>query len=337
MIRTAILAYLFLLPISVIAQEAKSKPAPGEGGRFEGKFADNSVVTLNISDASLAVTTKYGKLTVPLDEVKRIELGFRYPEGMEAKINAAAEDLGSTDFKTREQAQKQLIAYGELALPAVRKVMKSSIVEASRRAEEILKKLEDTLPKEKLEIREYDMIVTATMTIKGNIETTSLKAKTKYFGDTIVKLADLRELRPLGSSTSESIALDSAKYAKQGWTNWYDTSIDVGDDGSLEVTASGKIDQWIQSPGQYMSGPNGNGAFIVGPGQLQGAPQAPGQQYKAGALYGKIGDKGTPFLLGESYKQAKGPGNGRLYIIIGPSNWNNDSVGEYKVSIKTGG
>ena len=337
MIRSAMVACAFLLPALSIADETKSKPAPAEGGRFEGRFADNSVVTLHVSDASLAVTTKYGKLTVPLAEVKRIDLGFRYPEGTEAKVNEAAENLGSTDFKTREQAQKQLLAFGELALPAVRRAMKSSIVEASRRAEEVLKKLEDTLPKEKLEIREYDVIVTATMTIKGNIETTGLKAKTKYFGDTTVKLADLRELRPLGSSATESVSLDSAKHAKQGWTSWYDTNIDVGDDGALEVTASGKIDQWIQSPGQYVSGPNGNGAFVVGPGQQAGVPPIASQQYKAGALYGKIGEKGTPFLLGESYKQAKAPGTGRLYLIIGPSNWNNDSVGEYKVTIKAGG
>lgn len=338
MIRSAIVACVFALPMSAIAQEAKSKPAPIDGARFEGKFADNSVVTLHVSDASLAVTTKYGKLNVPLDDVKRIELGFRYPEGMEAKITAATDDLASTDFKTREQAQKQLLAYGELALPAVRKAMKSTVVEASRRAEEVLKKLEDTLPKEKLELREYDVIVTATMTIKGTIETTSLKAKSKYFGETTVKLADLRELRPLGSSATESFTIDSNKYAKQGWTTWHDTNLDVGDDGGLEVTASGKIDQWAQSPGQYTSGPNGNNAVVVGPGQQPGVfPGGVQQQFKAGALYGKIGEKGTPFLLGESYKQAKAPGNGRLFIIIGPSNWNNDSVGEYKVSIKTGG
>jgi hypothetical protein len=329
-----IASLLLLVPAACAsAQEARPAAPAAEGVRYEGKFADGSVVGLSILETELAVATKYGKLTVPLAEVKRIELGFRYPEGVEAKILAAAENLGSGDFKTREAAQKQLVAFGELSIPAVRNAAKSSVVEAARRAEEVMKKLEDVLPKEKLEIRDYDVVVTHTMTIKGTIQTASLKAKTKYFGESPVKLADLRSLRPLGSSATESIALDSNKYAKQGWPNWFDTGIDVGDDTGLEVSATGKIDQWVQSPGQYMSGPNGNGAFVLGPGQVPGQPA---QQYKAGALYGRIGEKGAPFLLGENYKQARAPGSGRLFLVIGPSNWNNDSVGEYKVTVKTG-
>ena len=60
------------------------KAAPAEGLRFEGKFADGSFVVLQLMDEVLIVSTKYGKLTVPMAEVKRIEFGFRYPEGLEA-------------------------------------------------------------------------------------------------------------------------------------------------------------------------------------------------------------------------------------------------------------
>jgi hypothetical protein len=188
-----------LAMVSTISAAEPAKAPTGEGIRYEGKFADGSVVALNILETELSVTTKYGRLTVPLAEVKRIELGFRYPEGMEAKILAATENLGSGDFKTREQSQKLLIAYGELAIPAVRQAMKSSVVEAARRAEEVMKKLEDSLTKQQLETRDYDVVVTTSMTIKGTIQTASLKAKTKYFGEATVKLANLRGLRALDS------------------------------------------------------------------------------------------------------------------------------------------
>jgi hypothetical protein len=41
--------------------------------------------------------------------------------------------------------------------------------------------------------------------------------------------------------------------------------------------------------------------------------------------------------VGASFKQAGAPASGKLYLIIAPSNWGNDSAGEYKVTVKSGG
>lgn len=326
---------LLVLVSAVCAIGADDPPAPKKAPdpiAHEVKFADGSTIRLNVLETTVTVNSKYGKLTIPLSDVKRIEFGFRYPDGMKDKVEAVAADLASAEFKARDKASKDILTYGEFALPAVKRAMKGDSPEAVRRATEALRKLEETLPKELLELREYDVIQTADGPVRGTIETTGFKAKTKYFGETTLKLADLRDLRLIGTSGSDQFNLEAAKYAKLRWAAWHDTGFEMSGEEALEVTASGKIDQWPQSPGQYPCGPNGSTGIVMGPDA-----GVPGGQYKSGALYAKIGEKGTPFLIGESYK-GKPTEKGKLYVIIAPSHWGNENcTGEYSVKIKTGG
>ena len=182
-----------ILASILLASSARAEEPPGIP--FVGGFADSSAVPLFLPDGKLTLITKYGKLAIPLSEIVRIELGFRYPDGVEVKINAACAELGSSDFKIREQAEKQLLAWRELAPPALRKTLKGGNPEAVRRAEDLLAKLQATLPKDRLEVPEYDVIVTETSNIRGTLETSPIKANTKFFGETTLKLADLRSLR----------------------------------------------------------------------------------------------------------------------------------------------
>lgn len=332
-----------LTAVALVASAVAAEPPKKDGPpAYEAKFADGSVIQLSVLETSVTVRSKYGKLTIPLADVKRIEFGFRYPDGMQAKVEAVVEDFGSPEFKARDQASKDILTFGEFALPAVRRAMKSETPEVSKRAQEAMRKLEETLPKELLELRDYDVLHTADGPIRGVIETGGFKAKTKYFGETTLKLADLRDLRPVGVAANEQFNLDAAKYAKLRWAAWYDTGVEVTADTTLDIAVSGKIDQWPQSPGQYPAGPGGSNGFVAGPeaggpGVGQPFPGGGFAQYKSGAVYGKVGEKGTPFLIGESYK-GKPSERGKLYIIIAPSHWNNENcTGEFSVKLKTSG
>jgi hypothetical protein len=349
--RTLLLYWFALMVPQVVGADdpVKSFSAVTEP-LFEAQFVDGSVVMVSANEANVAINTKYGKLTVPLSEVKKIGLGFRYPDGLETQVQAAIKDLGATDYKTREEAQKLLIGFGEYSIPLVKTGLKDPSPEVAERCGQILKKLADKVPAEKMDPREADVIVTEELTIRGKIETTGFKVKNKYFGEAVVKLVDLREFRPVGGRMEGNFRLDSAKYAKQGWAAWYDTGIEVSKDQPLEITCTGRIDQWSQTPGQYMSGPNGTGSQVAGPGgagvhQGRGRLGGPGplgtggpevMAYQSGAVYGKVGANGLIFRIGESYKQAGAPATGKLYLIIAPSNWGNDSVGEYQVKVKSG-
>ena len=184
-----------ILASLLVASAALGADSTPPGLPYIGGFADGSALPVFLPEGKVTIATKYGKLSIPLSEIVRIELGFRYPEGMEAKVTAAIGDLGASEFKQRDEAQKKLEAWGELALPALRKAAKGDNPESVRRSEEILAKLLAKLPKDLRDAPEYDVIVMENSSVRGTIETTGLKANTKFFGETTLKLADLRTLR----------------------------------------------------------------------------------------------------------------------------------------------
>jgi hypothetical protein len=146
---------------------------------FIGGFTDSSSVPLFLPEGKLTFVTKYGKLTVPISEI----------------VLTATEELGSPDYQKREQAQKQLLSWGEVALPTLKKTMSGTNAEATRRAEEIVTKMQANLPRDRQEVHDFDLIVTETSSFRGTLEADTIQASTKFFGETKLKLADLRTLR----------------------------------------------------------------------------------------------------------------------------------------------
>jgi hypothetical protein len=91
-----------------------------------------------------------------------------------------------------------------------------------------------------------------------------------------------------------------------------------------------------EPPGGYLAGPDGAGA---GPGammRLNGRVVALGGGGPAGGeLMGRIGLRGTPFVLGSQYSGVPKQ-DGKLYVCIAPSPWNCPSAGNYQVTLTTG-
>src|SRR5262249_18741305 len=188
--------------------------------------ADSSKVRVVMLDPSITVATKYGKLTVPVSELRRLDIGFRYPDGVESKVEAAVAGLGSESFRTREDAEKALLSFGEYSVPSLRRAVSSPDAEVARRADAILTKLTDRLPEERLNAKFYDTVRTAEFTMRGRIETPAVKVRTKQFGELAMKIPEVRSVKSLfGGATSADLTLDAAKYAHQGWTAWLDTGI----------------------------------------------------------------------------------------------------------------
>jgi hypothetical protein len=59
-----------------------------------------------------------------------------------------------------------------------------------------------------------------------------------------------------------------------------------------------------------------------------------GGQFMAGALIAKIGESGKAFYVGDRFEGAATE-EGKLYLHIVPSPWNNASTGTYRVRIQT--
>ena len=53
--------------------------------------------------------TPHGKLSIPVTEIRRVDLGLRIPDDVAAIIKAAVADLGSPQFRKREEAMAMLL------------------------------------------------------------------------------------------------------------------------------------------------------------------------------------------------------------------------------------
>jgi hypothetical protein len=344
--RTAIPVLALILSSPAFAQEPPAKSTGNDRpSEFEIVFTDTSKVRVALLDPEVTIATRYGKLTVPVAEVRRIEPGFRYPEGIETRVEDAIARLASPSFRDREAAEKTLLGFKELAVPALRRTVKGSDPEQVRRAESVLAQLIATLPEDRVAVKDMDTLRTAEFTVRGRLEQPTIRVRSRQFGDATLRLDQLKSVKALfvGNVNTE-FTLEAAKYARPGWATWLDTGVEVSPEARLEIVVVGMIDQWSQTPGQYMAGPNGTqavapGAPAVVPAKGGAAPPGPpggGKQWQSGSVIGKVGAAGVPFLVGANYREAKAPARGRLYLIIAPSNWNNDSTGSYKVRVRVG-
>jgi hypothetical protein len=296
----------------------------------EIRFADGSLVRMELLDAQIQIITRYGKLAVPVTDLRKIDFAFRCTEATQKKIDDAIGLLGHTNYRDREAATQTLLDLRELAYPAVLRATKSTDREVAQRAEEVLASLKERLNAEQLKPREHDSIQTAEFPIVGRIQTQVLRVRTAYFGEVQLDIATMRSLRSLGSHSDKVLSVDAARYAHPTNGDWLDTGVELTGELSLEIIATGTIDLWPNrgSDGQYTATPAGTSQY--------GSVQRPGVIGSAGALIGRIGENGQPFVVGTRYENPR-PTAGKLYLRITPSPWNNESRGEYNVRISLGG
>ncbi len=326
-------------PADKPATPASDKPAPPTPGTVPEKepapapnsvevtFADGSVVKLSLLESKLDVSTRFGKLSVPIGEIRKIEMGIRYPDGALQKIQTAIVQLGDPDFKKREAASNDLIAYRELAYPLVRRAVSEGNAEAQKRAKAVLEDLRKRIPEDRLAMKELDTVTTADFPIAGHIEASAFKASSPLLGAVDVKLFQVRGIRWLGHSNEVTLTVDASKHGGPG-ENWFDTGLDMNGD-RITVVATGTVDVMPNNPGQYMAGPDGlrqELGFGRGNGALVGQP---------GALIAKIGQSGQPFLIGSKHDSTP-RSDGRLYLRLEPSPWRVAQTGNFSVKIVTG-
>jgi hypothetical protein len=318
-IRLAAILGLGSLLVAVQAQEPPKNPVPLKtaGPPVEIRLADGSSVRMALTQSAIEMETKYGKLTVPASEIRRVEFGFRYPEGVEAKITDLVSRLGDGNYKRRETAMAELLAFRELAYPALKRATKNTDAELSKRAAELVAKLEDKLPPEKLKFREFDLIATADFTARGRIDAKTLQGYTPYFGSVQLQIAEVRTLRSMALGAESTVVIEAPKYLDQANTAWLETEAELTGDSPVEIVASGQLS--LYRGGGYECSPKGHASYSNG-------------THPAGALIGRIGPSGEIFLIGEKYNGTP-KGSGKLYLRLAHSPWPGQGTGSYKVTI----
>jgi hypothetical protein len=175
---------------AVLGQSAKNQTAQKE---VEVRFANGSSVRMVLFEQTIELTTPAGKASIPIKDVQRIDFGIHMPRETEAKIQAAVKALGSDRFQERDEAQNDLLGWGRLAVPGLSKVAADGELEVMRRARSILKRIQDKVPTDELQVNDH--VTTRTGTVVGRIMTPSLKLHSEYFGNVDPPLHQLRAMR----------------------------------------------------------------------------------------------------------------------------------------------
>jgi hypothetical protein len=189
----ALLGTLALVPPAAAGGQGKGPAA----GTLEVRLNDDSTVKVVVCDERVELETPYGKLSIPVADVRRIDVALRLSEETRRLLDAAAADLGHREYRRREAATARLLALGEKAYPTLLKVARGQDREAARRAEKLVEKIREAVPADHLNPRPFDVVYTEHSKIAGRIKAPSLRVRTLAFGEQRLKLGDVRDLRSL--------------------------------------------------------------------------------------------------------------------------------------------
>ena len=224
-----------------VAQPPTTRATPTD---VEVRCVDDSVMKLKVLDDRLDVVTRYGKLEIPVSEIRRIEFATRVPSEVAERITLLISNMNHPDFEMREKAMAELREFRDRAYFPLLKAVKHPDAEISRRAEESVRYLQKNLPAGQLEPRENDVIHTDDSKITGKLVSPSLRVQTSMFGEQSLRLSDVRSLRGMNA-----VAADDSANAAAAPTNLMAYQNQFGKEAAFSVTGTQ---------------PNGQGANVWG-------------------------------------------------------------------------
>ncbi len=286
----------------------------------EVRFGDGSVVRMTLLQEKLDVMTRYGKLSVPLADIRRVEFGLHVPATRCAEIHGAIKLLGSDVYRDREGATRDLLQAGYWACPALERASKSTDAETAQRQAgaqaDQRQDLARSAPPQGRRCRPHERVYHR----RPHRRADAAGAVAAFRGSVpeAVRPAAMHIRRQC--NTGEML-VDAAKYGCEP-DQWLDTGVSLDPSMRLVVVVKGQVDLWPQTPGQYLAGPKGYNAV------------GKGTQFMAGSLIARIGENGKPFVVGERYEGSVGE-EGKLFLHIVPSPWNAPSMGSFHVRVHT--
>jgi hypothetical protein len=231
---------LGLAPAVPAQDEPKKTSKPAET-TIDVRLTDDSIIKLTLLEGQIEFLTPHGKLTIPVAEIRKVELGMRIPDDVAAQIQAAVADLGSTQFRKREEAMALLLRHREKSYSALKQASKSSDAEVAKRAEELMDKLEKLVPDGRLELPEHDVIYTELSKIAGKIMTPTLRARSFTFGEVQLKLSDTLAMSVGGFKEKEEVV---AALPDPGSLTAYQQPQHIGKILTFRVTGAAQGSLW---------------------------------------------------------------------------------------------
>ena len=160
-------------------------------------LADDSRLKVRLADEPIVMETPHGKLSIPAEDVRRIDFALRVSEQDKEQIQRRIEALGGVDLLARRQAAAELVEMKDRAYAALEAAVREGAPEIAKEADAVLDTMWDKFPEIDFTSRELDMVQTPDAKIAGRIAGNEILVRTTQFGELKLKLADARNLRSL--------------------------------------------------------------------------------------------------------------------------------------------
>ena len=289
-------------------------PAPPLGPKhIRLHLLDGSVIAGDLSVNEIGLETDFGKLVIPIDRIRNLRPGLdSYPK-LAGEIEGLIKNLSSDDYKTREQAHKELAAMGVKVRKELERFAADENPETKRHIAEILKEFEEQAEDRtddedvaaELPWIRLDTVVTSSFTVLGRVSPKEFQVASKY-GPLTVQLADVKfgERETAGrEAVRKTVAVDGTNIAQRSFKST-DIRVQAGDKISFRADGSLIMSPWGNNASSTPDGAPNYGWYI--PNQIPG-----------GALIARIGDKGVAFKVGRQLNfVAKNSGVLQLAIAI---------------------
>jgi len=311
----------------------RTAPQPLGPQHIRLHLLDGSIISGDLSVSEISVETPFGKLVVPIDRIRSFTPGLDSNTKLAAEIEEQIKNLGSDDYKTREQAHKDLAARGAKVRNELQRFANDENGEIKRHVGEILKEIEQQAAEQAEDedaavpqpLVRPDTVVTSDFTVLGKISPQQFQVASKY-GPLTVELADVRQGEretPVREAFQKNVTVDGANLAQRSFKS-----------SGVRVQAGDKIT--VRADGNLVMTPWGGNASSTPDGMPNYGWYIP-NQIPGGALVARIGERGTIFKVGrQSSFVAKN--SGVLQFAVGMqaqyANENYAFPGQYTVKVK---
>lgn len=319
-------------------EEPASIPPPPEKPKIAKKYVrfhmwDGSIVGGEVQIDTITVSTEFGPLEVPIEEIKRFYPGLNsFPE-LTSKIEKLVQDLGDKNFEVREKSKRELGTMGLQIYHEINRLDDGGSAERKKRIAEIKKAIGEELESLVEDGRESDplnqplirgdKVQTELFSIVGKIKQEEFVLTSK-FGELTVKLADVRMADRAFMETSQVVKkkcdIDGHAFFQK---NTYSTRIRLKKGDKVSINADGVI-QWTNwSTSSTPEGLSNQGKY---------------QNIQGGTLCARVGSAGKVIKIGKkgSFVAKK---SGILYLAIAmQDSYTNNSgyrwTGKYKARVE---
>lgn len=321
-----LICLLLLVPLTTWAQDETESLSTGEAKEIRHRVTlrGGSRLVGRLEPAQWRVTVygktaKFGSLTIPVDEIRRIRFGRKADPDRFQQVRTLVDYLASADPDRRDFAHAKLAEMGGFAAPELQKQSREhEDPEVKRRAAEILKELE--IPEEEW-LPDDDQVRTARFSIIGTVGEETIKINVAELGTVTLARKDVIEIRAYQSGQNHSLKVTGAH---THISLWLKTGIQVKGRAALRISAEGQImfPNWNNMP------MNPDGTANIGTVNVH-----PIGTVLYGTLIGRIGDSGPVFKIGRYYI-GDAQGRGELQLAIAVQVRNQAATGEYKVRVQ---